>query len=533
MSKRWWHVMLLAGSVVIFASVAVVITRQVVDRRSGRDIAFGLEELDVLISDGLLDEARAMVPWLTERARTAGSGLRILKRARELSEASGEWGAFANAAERLSTEFSGNMVLREVAVYARAGNGDFETAQQHAQVLLEQTGNDLYYSWLLLRPDRDGPPIDTGTAAETTDPGDSVLLSVLSRDSGPEQFAAAWQATGRWEYAHLAALLAVADGNPQRAVELVRDASLDRLSPLLAYDVYVAAGELASAREVINEADPTDIAVSMRRADLALYRARPERASELYSELYREQSDSLPYHAFINLAWSVDDDSQRQELFEEALERFPGQWEVVEQAARHLSATDTDRALSLVRSFQGPRDHGESLLELLIEADPLRRGFEASIWQLVEIDRSTEALRYAAWYFFEGPELESILARSEEETWWRQNYRGVLSARTGDWDGALEHFNRSFREFATAPAAYNGAIAHVRRGYLGEAADRLGDALLLSPATPRLEVAALIALSRLERDRATALGFLERALAVDPGNTEALLRAQQLRTRNQ
>lgn len=528
MKNRWWQLLLLVVSIIAFVTTAIVISRGIGSRRAARDIRFGLEELDLLIEDKSLAEAQAMIPWLAERAQSASTGLQILKRARELALATGDYSRFTEAAEAISTEFPGNTTLREIALYANVRQGRVAPAFDHARVLLEQTGNDLYYSWLLLQePDYVPPVNDSGTAV-----GDTLVLASLARTSSPEEFRSAWELSGRWEYAHLAALVAMENGNPEFAAEMISDARLLSRSPLLSYDVYMSRGDFDTALSSLLRADRSQAGTLLRLADHALYTSRYDSAREYYSQL-QDVVATIPYQAVINQAWLTDDAEERSRLLQEALEAFPDTWPVVEQVVRSVARRDRAEALALLDKYAiADRESDARLLALLVDSTPARRGYEAEVWRLIEQDPSEAALRYAAWYVFGAGSLEDlrVLIRraTPGDSWWVLHYRGVIAARDGDWSQAAERFEESFSSQATAEAAYNAAIALVRTGFLLDAQARLQDARLLGLIRPMVAVDALLASARLEEDPTRAVELTEVALALEPANVEAMLLHQRL-----
>jgi tetratricopeptide (TPR) repeat protein len=529
MKSRWWQLLLLAVSVVAFATTVVIISRGISSRRATRDIRFGLEELDLLIEDGSLREAQAMVPWLAERVQSASGGLQILKRARELALQTGDYSRFAEATELISAEFSGNTVLREVAWYANARNGAYDRAFEHALVLLEQTGNDLYYSWLLLQePESAGQIGESDTAT-----GDTLVLATLARTSSAEEFQRAWELSGRWEYGHLAALVAMENGDPAFAAAMVDDARLSSRSPLLSYDILMARGEFDSALDVLLGADRIEPETLLRLADHALYTSRKDAARQYYSQV-RDHGAALPYQLLINEAWLSTDPDSRSELLQTALEAFPETWPVIEQVVRSVANRDREEALTLLQTHAvSGRESEARLLALQVESAPTRRGYEADVWQLLEQTPSATAWRYAAWYIAAAgtvEDLQAVISRATPEDVSRVlHYRGVVAAREGDWSRAVELFEESFSARATTEAAYNAAIALVRTGYLTDAAARLQDARLLGSGSRRLTVLTLLASSRLEEDPAQALELTRQALEIEPANAEAMLLEQRLR----
>ncbi len=529
MKPRQWQLIALAGSILLFAVTIITISVFVSNRRAARDLRFGIEELDLLIEDAVWEEALAMLPWLAERSRTAGEGLRVARRAREVARRSGNNNVFARVAEVLSDEFPGNTALRELAIYALVGARQYESAFEQSKILLEQTGDDLFFAWTLLlqeQPRSPGagfdPPVSDKESA-------SMLVATLDRESPVQEFTRAWELSGRWEYAHLASLLAMSDGNPELAGSLVEKASLTRLSPLLAYDVLIARGDFAGAGEALGNGDQRT-PVLMRAADLALYTARFREARELYARLMETEQSIIPYQAFINRAWLSPDRQAQADLLDEAVDRFPNTWPVREQAVRFWSQHDPLRAVSLLGQWSEADTSGRAgLLSLRVGRAP-GRGFDAALWQLLEGDPPMVVQRYAAWYFA-GAGTREDLARvvqraNPPDAPWVGVYHGILLARDGRWELAADEFRQSFRLQPSAATAFNLAISETRLGFLSEARERLEDALILSAPDSRVRVEALLALARLEPDRLRARAYLQEAKAIRPNDPRVLLLEQ-------
>jgi tetratricopeptide (TPR) repeat protein len=215
---------------------------------------------------------------------------------------------------------------------------------------------------------------------------------------------------------------------------------------------------------------------------------------------------------------------------EQALELYPENWEVIEQAARFFADFDSDRAGDLLSGYENGRFSTEAeLLKLRIDGDPVARGYPARLWRLIEEDADEPALRYAAWYFRSHGsqvDLRQALNRSIDQLgrkYWVVAYEAMLAADSGDWDAAAELFTESHELVPDWRTAYDAALSWYRAGWPERGAEMLARARRLaaySDERARSEVYTTSA--RTAADVADARAYLEEALSIAPSSAETL-----------
>ncbi|MFW6261308.1 MAG: hypothetical protein ACOC6J_06965 [Spirochaetota bacterium] len=534
--QRTRQLILLAVAVVAFAAMLVLVATGVTRRRNARDLAFGLEELDVLLEDGSTAEAAAMIPWLAERARTAAGAMRVLKRAHALYESEGMVAPLDEAAKLALAEFPANATLRSVAVFAavRAGRPDDALA-----TVGEGMGADaaaLYaslYAWTLLN--NPGSRLDAPRPdGRTTDATESeLLLAGLERTSPASDFERAWRLTADPRYALDAALLHLHEGATERAVELVTAAGLSQRWPLFAAGLYVDRARYDQAIGILSRLPESSVEARLRLADAFMYAGEESDAREAYDRLLLLRKP--PLHALLGRAVLADDGHRRRALIARAGELYPESF----AAARAQAVTGAGDGADALARFEATEYEGRArLLELRLETRPDRRGYAARLWTLLSEYPSSDGYRYAAWYFASRGALEDLRlvlerARAAEDQarddeWWLA-YRGVLDAAEGDWASAASRFEESFARSPSWETALNAAVALVRMNEGARAAERMQDALLLARHSREdRRITTFLVAARASREQAEIRRLVEEALAIDPDNPEALLVGAQL-----
>ncbi len=543
MTVRSRHVVFLAAAVVMLAAVVVAIVSGLTLRRTRRDFTFGLEELDILIADGFYEEADAMLPWLAERAQTAGEGLRIVKRAHALFNRSGSARGMDAAARRLLHEFPANPTIRSVAVYTAVRAGHRTEALAMASGELGEAA-PVVYAWALLK-NRDSPPaIPAIDQPERED--DEMLLARLGSSSSAAEYERAWRLTGDERYALGAVLLLLLE-DPEAALELALGAGLRRDRPLLVADLLCDRGRFDEAISLLSGLASTEPDVLMRLAEAHYHAGDDEEAMRIYRKLVdegaRPGAAAPPHEAYINLAHleALHPESAAAgrpfELLERAMERYPESWPLARAVALARSAAGSDPP-QLTPWFATAHEAEARLLALQLEEDPDRRGYEADLWMLLERFPGEDAFRYAAWYFTtrEKPqEVDRVLQwaaavrdEGEGEPAWSRFFRGLSAARADRWQEAAGHFTASFVRSPSWQSALNAAIALLRTGSSDEARTRLDNALLLARyGKGEARDGVFLTAARLESGPAERRRLVDEALAIRPASPEALLlRAQ-------
>lgn len=545
--RRIRHLVLLAGAILAFAAMVVLVATGVARRRHARDVTFGLEELDVLLEDGSTAEAAAMIPWLADRAQTSGEALRILKRAHALFESHGLVAPLDEAAARLLDEFPANTTLRSIAVFAAVRAGRPQDALDAAREGLGPNDGALYAWTLLNNPDSrlDAPqdqapapadePESTRAGEETGGDTGALLLAGLERTSPAADFERAWRFTGDGRYALDAALLHLRERSPDRAVEILTTAGIARRWPLFAAGLLVDRARYDEAIGILSRLPESSVEAQLRLADAAMYAGEDGRAREVYERLLPLREP--PLEALVGLAALADEPERRRALVARAGELYPDAWE----AARAQAITGAGDGTAALAGWERTDYEGQArLLELRLEAQPDRRGYAASLWSLLSAHRTPAGYRYAAWYFASRgsrEDLRLLLERARDAdaaddtaqpSWWLA-YRGTLDAAEGAWDSAVRRFEAAFVRSPSWQHALNAAVALARAGEPSRADDRLQDALLLARhADDDRRIAVFLAAARATREEARVRRLVGEALAIDPDHPEALLLGAQL-----
>jgi predicted Zn-dependent protease len=536
MKKRISQVLLLAGALVILAGTIAGIAISVTSRRHRRDVRFGLERLDLLIADGEYAEAEAMTLWLAERAITATDGLRIARRAFEIYTGTGETKVLVDANRILVSEFPGNATFHELWIYSLVRAGRAPEALDFARRNLSDQDDGSLYAWTLLSAVTDGTAPDPAAVRES----EVAPLVRLSPESRADDFLYAWELTGDWRYATDAALIHLGSGEVAAAAGIVNDASLDVLDPAFAsralYDASRYDDALAAIERLSREERATG---ALLEADLRLLTGQRSVAADIYTDALA--SEELPAEVvFANLAWLASDNTEAIDLLEEGIARSPDSWQLRRQLALRIATVDPERAFEAIDQMvaESPErfDEPARLLRLRLDPNPDQRGYDATIWRLVEEAKQEDSYRFAAWHFLaRGDETDlARVLRSAERTidepsaWW-YGYSGVLAARTDDWHAAVDHFGEAFRRDPKWYWALDRAIALLRTGHPRDARRAIQDALTLATNSPDPRGAnAFLVASMLADDRIEARRLLDQAREIDPDNQQAMLLSAQL-----
>ena len=530
MSTRARQLLLLAVAVLAFAGMIVLVGSGVSIRRARRDLSFGLEELDHLLSEtsdpDAVSEAAAMVPWLAERARDVGSGLRVLKRAHVIYDRTGDATPMNSAARILLEEFPANTTIRTLAVFASVRSGRVDEALSIAREALGPRQGEVY-AWTLLsasvRPE------------SQEDEDDELVLAALGPESPAADFERAWELTGDPRYALDATLILLREQRNREALELSLLTGLDRSRPIFVAGLLVDRGRYAEARELLERLPNPSVETRLLLADSYLFTGMNDAAREIYRDLLA--SPNPPVEASINLAWLSTDSQRAVELLQQA-RMAHADWEL--DRAWALAGEPSNDGDQIMDRWSGTVHEPQArLLRLQIDTTPDRRGFAAELWRLLESTEIEAAFRYAAWYFFTRNRFEDVrivLDRAaalrgaeEHEPGWSVFYEGLLAAREDSWEAAANRFEASFVRSPSWPAALNASIALFRTAEQSRGRERLQDALLLARNSPdSRRITAFLVAARAAPDGRAARALVDEAIAIDPGSPEALLLAGQL-----
>ena len=530
MKARARQLLLLAVAVLAFAGMVILVGSGVSIRRARRDLSFGLEELDLLLSEAsdtnAISEAAAMIPWLAERARDAGSGLRVLKRAHFIYERTGDAAPMNSAATILLDEFPANTTIRTLAVFASVRTGRTDEALDLARAGLGARQGGVY-AWALLSASARPDPQEAGD--------DELVLARLGPGSPAADFERAWKLTGDARYALDASLILLRERQNEEALDLALLAGLGRSRPIFVAGMLIDRGRFVEAQELLERLPGSSVEARLLLADSYLFTGMNDNAGEIYADLML--LGEPPVEASINLAWLSTDPEHAVELLQEA-RLVHTDWEL--DKAWALAEQASDAGERIMERWHGTAHESQArLLRLQVDAAPDRRGFPAELWRLLESSETPDPFRYAAWYFFTRNRFDDVrivLDRAAalqvagaREPAWSIFYEGLLAARDDDWETAVSRFEASFVWSPSWPAALNASIALFRTTEQARGRERLQDALLLARNRPdSRRIAAFLVAARAAPDGRTARALLEEAIAIDPGSPEALLLAGQL-----
>jgi len=527
MNRRYRQLLILGIAVIAFAGMVTLVSRGISSRRRNRDLIFGLEQLDLLISEDRLSEAAELVPWLAGRADEANEMLSVLKRGVAVFDAGGGSEPLDGAAQRAVRAFPGNTAIRSVAVYAAVMTDDMGRALEWGRTYLSRDDPQMF-AWVLLKSGLTPPELTESLADEGLP--EAFFLAGLDAQARAEDFAHAWRLTGDWRYAADAAILFLQDGFVGPALEIVVGASIPLRAPLLAADVLRDAGDAPGALMALSNADATDeLRVSPRVADLLMSMDLYAAAQTIYLELIGQRPglSDVPY---LNLAWLAVSEMDALDQYDAAVTAFPESWRAVEQRALYLAATSLERAYASLGDYAGSYSGSrEALLRLKLEPVMDGRGYEAAVWNLVAApDVSDEALRFAAWYFAGRGQYDALiqlLGRLELETAWIHTYNAISFARTDQWSRAVELLRAARAASPSWLTALNLALAHFAVGDSLHGTEALADAEQFARRSglPPESAAVFIAIARVTADRIVAYDAITTALELDPTNTGALL----------
>ncbi|MFP4549566.1 MAG: hypothetical protein ACLFNT_02075 [Spirochaetales bacterium] len=520
------QIILVASSLAVLVATVSLIGAAVAIRRTRSELHFGIEELDLLIEDQSYVEAASMIRWLAERFVNIGDGLRVYKRAYALYGITGSPELPAIVSDRLLTEFPGNTVARELAVFGAVLGDEPDRALSIARDGGKRTVRPDYYALALLSSDHQIDGVEDANAIEDLD--GPLLLTTLDGASDPTQYDAAWQLTQDSRYAVNAALLYLGEGEFSRVEELMEHARIDTRAPLFAYDYYLSRGDYAAARRLAQATDGESLVGLLREADIALYTNRRDEAIRVYQEVANQQFVSP--ELLVNTAYLSSSRATRVSVFEEALSLYADEWPVVEQAVRFFAGFDMARAAEILEAQSvGPNSMQVEFLELRIASDPSARGYPARLWRLLERADDETMYRFAAWYFGahgSAIDAEQVLQLSRQRFGrpsWVIDYEALLAADSGRWDDAASLFSESHEIIPDWRSAYNAGLAWHRAGWPERGEELLERARVLAPySSDQVRSRVYTASARTSSQNGRIRDYLEQALEIEPGSPEAL-----------
>jgi tetratricopeptide (TPR) repeat protein len=497
-------------------------------RRAGRGFQERIAEIDQLAGRGFLSKAESSLRAAAGAARSEQDWLRLLKRARALAAARGQYTGLSALARRAAASIPGSRPLARLALYARlrAGQGPTEPPTRSLS-----SDPDIQYLQAEAALVRRGPP------PENLHPELESLLAVGVRPEARNLQALA----ARWKDEALlrdAGLAWMGEGEIGRAAAVFRELPDGPVARELRLGAAYDAGSWEEALALLEQEVQASPEMILMRADILLLLAREREAAGLYQESIA-RDPKLFWSPYLNLGGILEADGQREaagELYRRAYELFPDS-----EAAATTLLSSLLRAGQREAAFQVL---GRSLA-LLPDSLPLR-------WLLLELERGEDGgERYQAGLrklYAEHPQnaalgqalavhllgladpagawavLEEYQGPAEQP--WLLEARGLAKSLEGDLAAGADFLRRCLAAGGDGRARCNLAVVLAAAGDTETAAREFSQASGQLSDRPRLAAQARARLAELHLrmgNRAAARRESAYALELDPGNGRALL----------
>ena len=509
------------------------------------DVQASLAAIDSAIAGGYLGTARAALEGMRALPSDQGDLLRVLKRAFQVSRATGDYRIMSAIGEKALAAGGSSPYVRALAAYA------FLRADQRA--LAEKTlarggfspeiGGNLAGEQILRRGGA-----WAGADALTRD------LLALERKTDPEAYASAALRTGDARLALDAALLHMEAGSPGKAQTIaqadLRDAAFDEPAAAMAWD----AGDFPTAIERLSRleaARPDRAEAALLLADVFQELGRTAaaekalaRALPLAPQLSWTPYANLAFFAGLRGEWGL---SLRR--LEDGRAFFPRSRELrLAQAQAARRSGDPGSAMKILSGLVSDRpDDGEAALSLLeIQAPGMSpEQYRARLWKLFNLipaDAATFAALSAL--LIGGHDWEGAAAAlTQHETAGGTAdaglflMRGMIAAMRGDDAAAEEAFRRADAISRDGTARYNLALVLLRRGNaraaIAEVRRAMDEFEGRGPVEQRARVLSLMEMIAgsarlLDGDETGARAAFVRSLALDARNLRAGLLLRKL-----
>jgi Flp pilus assembly protein TadD len=504
-----------------------------------------LHSLDAAISAGAFPVAREILEEMKNLPSAEDDLLRLLKRAFEVSSASGDYGTMSRLGLRALSAAGGSSRIRAIALFACLRSGRLAEAEKViARGSLPAPAGDLLKGEALLK--REGK-------WEPADPFYRDLLG-LEQEQALEAFAAAADRTGDARLSLDAALLAMQYGRAAMARSIaggrLGDAAFDEPAAAIGYD----GGDYNTAIQRLKrlDADRPD------RAEVALILADSYQGLGTTADSEKTLLRALPlapaltWTAYSNLAFFADargDTALAGRRLMDGLAFFPHSRELrLGQARLEARLGETVAAIAILSKLaaENPED-GEIALLLLDQQAPglSPEEYRARLWKAFDRVPSDSAIFSAlstaliALHDWEGAEIavEQHAAAGGAPGQHVLLTEGMIAAMRGDDAAASDAFRRAAAAAGDGIARYDLALVLLRRGSgkaaieeLGIAADeyeRRGNPAERTGVLSRIQM--LTGSARLlDGDESGARDAFLRSLALDPRNLHAGLLLRKL-----
>ena len=504
-----------------------------------------LRSLDSAIAAGALSTARDLLDGMTNLPSTEEDLLSLLKRAFEISSASGNYSTMSRLGGKALALAGGSARIRALAVLAYLRGGRLSEAEKAmAGGALPADTGDLLRGEAVLR---------RGGAWAASSPLYHDLLS-LEHKKDPEQFAAAAVRTGDKRLWLDAALIAMESGGLGRAQRIVNtdlgEASFDEPASGLLYD----GGDFETALERLKRLD----AARPGRAGVGLMIADSYQALGRTEEAERSLRQALPlapaltWTTYANLAFFAaarGDLGTAGSRLKDGLAFFPASRELLlahaRLEARQGNTASAESILSRLAA-DNPEDGESAMLLLELQAPGLSpEEYRARLWKdfnRVPADRAIFAALSSALIGSHDWEGASIAIQQHAEAGGPGGQElllseGMVAAMRGNDAAASDAFRRAAAIAGDGIARYdlalmllhrgNGKAAVAELGIAGEEFERRGDPVKRAEVLSRMQM--VIGSARLlDGDESGAREAFLRSRALNPQNLRAALLLRKL-----
>ena len=506
--------------------------------------------IDVAIAGGYLGTARDALEGIRALPSDQGDLLRVLKRAFEVSRATGDYRLMSAMGEKAIAARGSSPQVRAVAAYAflRADRRALAEKTLARGRLPPEIGAHLAGEQILRR----------GGAWAGADNLTRDLLA-LERKTDPEAYVSAALRLGDARLSLDAALLHMESGSPGKAQTIaqedLRDAAFDEPAAAIAWD----AGDFPIAIERLSRlatARPERAQTALLLADVSQAMGRPAaaekalaRALPLAPQLSWTPYANLAFFAGLRGEWGL-----ALRRLEDGRAFFPQSRELrLAQAQVARSSGDMASAVKILSGLVADRpDDGEAALSLLdIQAPAMSpEHYSARLWKLFNLIPADAATFTALSALLVGSHdwegAAAALTQHEAAGGMADDrvflVRGMIAAMRGDDAAAEEAFRRADAISRDGTARYNIALVVLRRGNaraaIAEVRRAMDEFELRGRGDERARVLSLMEMLTgsarlLDGDTTGARAAFVRSLALDAQNLRAGLLLRKLEAAGQ
>ncbi len=478
-------IVLLVVGVLVASGTAYLIVSEIRGARVERELEEGLSRVDRLLEERDFEGAEEALEGLSSSVRSAEGRLSLVKRAYRIGEETGDYDTAARLARRAARAHPANADLLVPAVHSSMRAGRTEEARSLLDGAPEDERFEALRAEAAIRAGRSPEDVER---PEGEDRDGVRLLATLSRSSPPSDFARAFDMTADARFAVNEALRAARGGELENAFAALEERELVEgypvLSALLAYDL-----ERYDTYESMLEHMEPAVAVSaeqlMLQADIAMLRQDYGAAESIYTDVRRSEP-SFAAQAYLNGAWiERSEPEQAQGILEEREGMFESHTGIARANVLLIYAHDPDAARGELEAALTRVENPGELASLEMHLFERTRGsvssFVSRLWMTANTyPESPFPYRYLGWYLVSvnnWADLEVVVSRAEGivEEELLDLYRGILTARDGEWDRARALFYEE--NGGWWQGAYNAGLSALAAGSSREASELFESAL--------------------------------------------------------